>query len=82
MEVKKLKYFNLSGGIGKFSSLECKLFSHSVNTSEEKLKIAFWGSCDVLDDSIPKLKNFWEWIRCWFFSLLSFLFKDKQQTSV
>ena len=58
MEVKKLKYFNLSGGIGKSSSLQCKLFSYSVNTSEEKLKIVFWGSRDVLDDSIPKLKNF------------------------
>ena len=43
MEVKKLKYFNLSGGIAKFISLQCKRFSHSVNTSEEKLKIAFEG---------------------------------------
>ena len=38
------------------------------------------GSCEVLDDSIPKLKCSLEWMSCWFFSFLPFLSKNKQQT--
>ena len=65
---KKSEYSNLSDGIAKFSPLQSKLFSFSVNTWEEKLKNIFSELRDEVDDSITKLKSFLEWISCWVFS--------------